>query len=166
MAWAAVAKARAIVRESMNTAPPRPPHAPRLSGTFTIRCQSKHYADTLLSVSEAAPVRGQEQYRPAELAPTGANQLALAAAGITVFLWASAFVAIRSAGHHFSPGAMALGRLLCGCVLLGLVFWARREAVPPRAAWPGIVISVVLRFGVYFVALNWGGRRSTRAPRR
>jgi hypothetical protein len=29
-----------------------------------------------------------------------------------VVLWASAFVAIRSAGKHFAPGALALGRLL------------------------------------------------------
>jgi drug/metabolite transporter (DMT)-like permease len=28
-----------------------------------------------------------------------------------VVLWASAFVAIRSAGGHFAPGALALGRL-------------------------------------------------------
>jgi len=33
-----------------------------------------------------------------------------AAAGITVVLWASAFVSIRSAGARFSPGAMPLGR--------------------------------------------------------
>ncbi|MBX9392006.1 EamA family transporter, partial [Streptomonospora halotolerans] len=33
------------------------------------------------------------------------------AAGTTVLLWASAFVGIRSAGHDFSPGAMALGRM-------------------------------------------------------
>jgi hypothetical protein len=35
--------------------------------------------------------------------PTG--RLALVAAGVTVVLWASAFVAIRSAGRDFSPGA-------------------------------------------------------------
>ena len=31
---------------------------------------------------------------------------------MTVVLWASAFVAIRSADGHFAPGALALGRLL------------------------------------------------------
>ena len=40
------------------------------------------------------------------------NSRAAAAAAVTVVLWASAFVAIRSAGGHFSPGALALGRLL------------------------------------------------------
>jgi drug/metabolite transporter (DMT)-like permease len=85
--------------------------------------------------------------------------LALIAAGVTVVLWASAFVAIRSAGRDFSPGALALGRLMCGSVVLGLVARARREGWPPRAAWPGIVTSGVLWFGVYMVALNWGEQK-------
>ena len=33
--------------------------------------------------------------------------LALGAALVTVTLWASAFVGIRDAGQHFSPGALA-----------------------------------------------------------
>jgi len=87
------------------------------------------------------------------------GRLALMAAGVTVVLWASAFVAIRSAGRDFSPGALALGRLVCGSVVLGLVARARREGWPPRAAWPGIVTSGVLWFGVYMVALNWGEQK-------
>ena len=43
---------------------------------------------------------------------------ALAAAAVTVVLWASAFVAIRSAGSHFTPGALALGRLLVASLAL------------------------------------------------
>ncbi|MEV0535414.1 DMT family transporter [Kitasatospora sp. NPDC050463] len=81
---------------------------------------------------------------------------ALAAASTTVVLWASAFVAIRSAGEHFGPGSLALGRLLVGAVaLLGLLVY-RREGLPPRAAWPGTVTSGVLWFGMYMVVLNWG----------
>ncbi|KOV25418.1 membrane protein [Streptomyces sp. XY431] len=81
---------------------------------------------------------------------------ALAAASTTVVLWASAFVAIRSANEHFGPGSLALGRLLVGTVaLLGLLAY-RREGLPPRAAWPGIAVSGVLWFGLYMVALNWG----------
>jgi drug/metabolite transporter (DMT)-like permease len=87
------------------------------------------------------------------------NRLALAAAGVTVVLWASAFVAIRSAGHYFSPGALALGRLLVGAMALGLVWLGRREGLPPRAAWPGITVAGVLWFGVYMVALNWGEQK-------
>jgi drug/metabolite transporter (DMT)-like permease len=78
---------------------------------------------------------------------------------VTVVLWASAFVAIRSAGREFSPGALALGRLLCGSLVLAVVVWARREGWPARAAWPGIVTSGVLWFGVYTVALNWGEQK-------
>jgi drug/metabolite transporter (DMT)-like permease len=72
-------------------------------------------------------------------------------------LWppaASAFV--RSAGHDFSPGALALGRLLPAAVVLALISLSQRAASPPRAAWPGIAATGVLWFGVYMVALNWG----------
>ncbi|MGW7433842.1 DMT family transporter [Streptomyces sp. NPDC054861] len=85
-----------------------------------------------------------------------ASRLALAAAGVTVVLWASAFVSIRSAGAAYSPGALALGRLLAGAVVLGCVLLIRREGLPSRQAWPGILISGLLWFGVYMVVLNWG----------
>ncbi|MFC5664941.1 DMT family transporter [Kitasatospora misakiensis] len=83
----------------------------------------------------------------------------LAAAGTTVVLWASAFVAIRSAGAHFGPGSLALGRLVVGAAaLLGLLAY-RREGIPPRSAWPGTIASGVLWFGFYMVALNWAERQ-------
>jgi drug/metabolite transporter (DMT)-like permease len=80
----------------------------------------------------------------------------LVAVAVTVVLWASAFVAIRSAGHHFAPGALTLGRLLSGSVTLGVIWALWREGWPPRAAWPGIVAAGLLWFGLYMVALNWG----------
>jgi len=112
-------------------------------------------------------------------APPAADRIdrrALAAASVTVVLWASAFVAIRSGGRYFDPGSLALGRLLAGSLVLGAVWLARglgrgggveasgargggaeaSGAWPPRAAWPGIVCTGVLWFGVYMVALNWG----------
>ncbi|MFF4898810.1 DMT family transporter [Streptomyces sp. NPDC001068] len=99
---------------------------------------------------------------PAASAPAGRPPLpsfpalpALAAV-VTVVLWASAFVAIRSAGDSYSPGALALGRLLSGSLALGLLCLVRREGLPPRSAWRGIAISGVLWFGFYMVALNWG----------
>ncbi|MEU9211567.1 DMT family transporter [Streptomyces sp. NPDC048415] len=85
--------------------------------------------------------------------------LAAGAATVTVGLWASAFVSIRSAGGAYSPGALALGRLLAGAVVLGAVCLIRREGWPPRAAWRGIGLSGVLWFGFYMVALNWGEQR-------
>jgi drug/metabolite transporter (DMT)-like permease len=84
------------------------------------------------------------------------DRRSLLAAAVTVFLWASAFVSIRSAGEHYSPGALALGRLLCGSAVLVAFLLLRGEGLPRRAAWPGIVISGVLWFGLYMVALNWG----------
>ena len=85
-----------------------------------------------------------------------AELLAAGAATVTVVLWASAFVSIRSAGAAYSPGALALGRLLAGAVALGAICLVRREGWPPRAAWRGIAISGLLWFGFYMVALNWG----------
>ncbi|MFJ7894620.1 DMT family transporter [Streptomyces sp. LRa12] len=82
--------------------------------------------------------------------------LAAGAATVTVVLWASAFVSIRSAGEAYSPGALALGRLLSGVLTLGAIWLLRREGLPPRAAWRGIAISGLLWFGFYMVVLNWG----------
>jgi drug/metabolite transporter (DMT)-like permease len=84
-----------------------------------------------------------------------AERTAAAAAVVTVVLWASAFVSIRSAGAAYSPGALALGRLASGALTLGIICLVRREGVPPRSAWRGIALSGVLWFGFYMVALNW-----------
>ncbi|MFD8653520.1 DMT family transporter [Streptomyces mirabilis] len=85
-----------------------------------------------------------------------ADLLAAGAATVTVVLWASAFVSIRSAGAAYSPGALALGRLLAGSVTLGALCLVRGEGWPPRAARRGIAISGLLWFGFYMVVLNWG----------
>ncbi|WP_107121824.1 DMT family transporter [Streptomyces yokosukanensis] len=82
--------------------------------------------------------------------------LATGAAVVTVLLWASAFVAIRRAGEAYSPGALALGRLASGALALGVIWAIRREGLPPREAWRGILLSGVLWFGFYMVVLNWG----------
>ncbi|MEW2416980.1 DMT family transporter [Streptomyces sp. NPDC046866] len=76
----------------------------------------------------------------------------------TVFAWASAFVSIRSAGSAYSPGALALGRLLAASLTLVTLLLLRREGLPPRAAWRGILLSGLVWFGGYTVALNWGER--------
>ncbi|MFJ8138275.1 DMT family transporter [Streptomyces sp. NPDC096013] len=84
------------------------------------------------------------------------ERAAAAAAVVTVVLWASAFVSIRSAGSAYSPGALALGRLAGGALALGVISLVRRAGVPPRSAWRGIAVSGVLWFGFYMVVLNWG----------
>ncbi|MBK6015769.1 DMT family transporter [Streptomyces sp. MBT53] len=85
-----------------------------------------------------------------------AEATAAAAAVVTVVLWASAFVSIRSAGAAYSPGALALGRLASGALTLSVICLVRREGLPPRSAWRGIAISGALWFGFYMVVLNWG----------
>ena len=58
--------------------------------------------------------------------------LPLAAALVSVTLWASAFVGIRAAGRAFSPGALALGRLTLGSLLLGGLVLTRPFTRPSR----------------------------------
>lgn len=86
-------------------------------------------------------------------------RLALVAAGVTVLFWASAFVVIRGDGTYFEAGPLALGRLLVGAITLGATSVIRREGWPRRAAWPGILVSGIMWFGVYFVTLNWGEQK-------
>ena len=110
-----------------------------------------------MPVSRDGKTRGPASASPP--APgSGLDRRALAAATVTVMAWASAFIAIRDAGRYFDPGALALGRLLAGSLVLGAVLLFRGEGWPPRAAWPGIAGAGVLWFGVYMVALNWGER--------
>jgi drug/metabolite transporter (DMT)-like permease len=85
--------------------------------------------------------------------------LPLAAALLTIALWASAFVGIRSAGRDLSPGALSLCRLVVGAVALGAVIAFRREPLPSRRDLPAIVLVGVLWFGIYNVALNEAERR-------
>src|SRR3954465_3429007 len=85
--------------------------------------------------------------------------LPLAAALVTIVLWASAFVALRHVGHVVSPGPLTLGRLLAGSVVLGLVMLTRRQPVPAARHWPWLVACGVLWFGLYSVALNAAERR-------
>ncbi|MEU8774286.1 DMT family transporter [Streptomyces sp. NPDC048606] len=80
------------------------------------------------------------------------------AVSFTVLAWASAFVSIRSAGAAYAPGALALGRLLTASLVLAVLLLIRREGLPARGAWRGIVVSGVVWFFGYTVMLNWGER--------
>jgi drug/metabolite transporter (DMT)-like permease len=98
---------------------------------------------------------------PAELDSTvrTAERLALGAALVTVTLWASAFIGIRSAGEELSPGALSLGRLLIGSVLLGAFVVRRGEVLPSRSDLVRIGVCGLLWFGIYNVALNAAEQR-------
>jgi drug/metabolite transporter (DMT)-like permease len=79
---------------------------------------------------------------------------ALAAALVSVCLWAAAFVGIRAAGRSFSPGALALGRLTIGSVLLGALVLTRGWVRPTRRELGLLFIAGLTWFGLYSVVLN------------
>ena len=80
------------------------------------------------------------------------------AALVTIVLWASAFVVIRSSGAHLSPGPMALARVAVAAVVLtpfvlrGSV--ACRPLLPRGWAMLPVVGYGALWFAGYNVALN------------
>jgi drug/metabolite transporter (DMT)-like permease len=82
-----------------------------------------------------------------------------AAAGITVLLWASAFVGIRAAGEELSAGPLTLGRLAVAGLALGLLMARRRDALPPRGDVPRLLVCGLLWFGAYNVLLNAAEQR-------
>jgi drug/metabolite transporter (DMT)-like permease len=84
---------------------------------------------------------------------------AIGAAGVTLVLWASAFVGIRAAGDDFSPGALALGRLMVAALVLGVIVVARREPLPNVRDLPLIALCGLLWLGAYSVLLNAAERR-------
>lgn len=79
----------------------------------------------------------------------------LLAMAVTILAWASAFIVIRGTGEYFSGGALALGRLTVGTLLLGIVvLLGRRWVTPDRREWLLIAGFGVAWFGAYNVALN------------
>lgn len=89
-------------------------------------------------------------------AATAARDLSVAALAVTVVLWASAFVGIRAITDAFSPGPMALGRLIVGAVTLTVLVRPWRHTVPRGGTLGLVVVYGVVWFGAYNVALNAG----------
>jgi drug/metabolite transporter (DMT)-like permease len=85
--------------------------------------------------------------------------LPMAAVGVTLVLWSSAFVAIRYLGEDFSPGALSLGRVLVGTACLGVVALNRSFVRPTGREWVTILVIGVLWFAIYNISLNAGERR-------
>jgi drug/metabolite transporter (DMT)-like permease len=82
------------------------------------------------------------------------TDLALVAAFATVALWASAFVGIRSAGHHIGAGALTLGRVSVATIALGALAAFRREQLPPRSDLVRVALVGLLWLGAYNLLLN------------
>jgi drug/metabolite transporter (DMT)-like permease len=78
---------------------------------------------------------------------------------VTVVLWGSAFVGIRYAADAFSPGALALARLLVATAVLTAVALGQRiRPLPARRDRRQIAVYGVLFLGVYSVTLNTAER--------
>ena len=82
------------------------------------------------------------------------DRRALAAALVTVVLWASAFVGIRAASVDLAPGSLALVRLAVGAISLAVLVLARGLVRPSRRDLGLVVASGLLWFAFYNVALN------------
>jgi drug/metabolite transporter (DMT)-like permease len=80
--------------------------------------------------------------------------LPVLAVAVTVLAWASAFIGIRGVRDDLSPGALALGRLLVGTAVLGLLLARGRWVRPTRREWGLLAVCGVGWFGVYNLALN------------
>lgn len=97
---------------------------------------------------------------PSVRAPTRPPAAVLVAVAVTVLCWASAFLVIRDVRGTFAPGALALGRLLVGSLVLSVAVGLRgRWVVPSRREWGLVAVCGVAWFGVYNVALNAAERR-------
>jgi drug/metabolite transporter (DMT)-like permease len=85
---------------------------------------------------------------------TGLGTTTLVAVAVTLIAWASAFVAIRAVGPELSPGALALGRLLVGTAVLGLLNLGRGWVRPTGREWALLAVCGLGWFGLYNLALN------------
>ncbi len=84
------------------------------------------------------------------------RDLSIGALGITVVLWASAFVGIRDAADSFSAGPLSLGRLVVAAVVLTVLAKPWRHRLPSGRPLLLLVLAGVSWFGAYNVALNAG----------
>jgi drug/metabolite transporter (DMT)-like permease len=96
---------------------------------------------------------------PAAATATRRLWLPLAAAGVTLVLWASAFVGIRHLGATVPPGALSLSRLVVMALALGVLMRFRVSRWPSGAEWKLIALGGAAWFGVYNLTLNEAERR-------
>ena len=80
----------------------------------------------------------------------------LAAAAAAVFFGASAYAAIGDALGSYSPGALALFRMLVASAALAAYAAFSRMRLPSRRDLPAVALAGLLAFALYNVALNYG----------
>lgn len=95
---------------------------------------------------------------PAETRTAPPAWLPVAAGGVTLVMWASAFVVIRHVAHDISPGALGAGRLLVAALVVLPLVLRRGWVAPTRREWTLLSLGGVGWFGIYNLALNAGER--------
>ncbi len=83
----------------------------------------------------------------------------LAAVGLTIVFWASAFAGIRAGLHSYSPQSVALLRYSIASIVLMIVAAATKMRLPAWRDVPGIAINGFLGFTFYNLALNAGEQK-------
>ncbi len=76
--------------------------------------------------------------------------------GLTIIFWASAFAGIRAGLEEYSPGHVALIRMLVASVVLVIYALLVRMRLPEARDLPIILLCGFLAFTVYHVALSYG----------
>lgn len=76
--------------------------------------------------------------------------------GLTIIFWASAFAGIRAGLQEYSPGHVALVRLLVAAVALLVYAVIVKMPLPELRDLPVVLLGGFLAFTVYHVALNYG----------
>src|SRR5438105_2560603 len=92
------------------------------------------------------------------------DRRAVAAAGVTVVFWASAFVGIRAVAGTFSPGSIALGRLAIAALALAPLLLRQGWKPITRRELGLIVASGLFWYALYFVVLNEAERHVDAGP--
>lgn len=84
--------------------------------------------------------------------------------GLTIIFWASAFAGIRAGLEAYSPGHVALVRMLVASAALVVYALAVRMRLPEARDLPIILLCGFLAFTVYHVSLSYGEMTVTAGP--
>jgi drug/metabolite transporter (DMT)-like permease len=84
--------------------------------------------------------------------------LVFAALAVTIVLWASAFVVIRSLLPALGPGGVASGRLALAAVAFGVIALVAGVRRPTRAELPGLALIGATGYAAYQLLLGAGER--------
>src|SRR4051812_9776045 len=93
-----------------------------------------------------------------ERGPRGSVTMAL---GVTIVFWASAFVAVRSAAPHFTPGGLALLRFATASVVMGVYACFGKLRRPTRREILPLALAGFLGIAVYHAVFNYAAREVT-----